>query len=98
MTLPRLRTLTIRHTGSGAEKVVEYLGMSGIPLRAIIHWPIAGEYLVSPKTGTIIGDRKSAERLRPWRLAEPDLAFLREEYRRARANAQLPIGRLLKCQ
>jgi hypothetical protein len=88
----------IRHQGSGAEKTVEYLGMAGVPLRAMIHWPIAGTYLVSPKTGTIIGDRKSAEKLRPWKLSEKDLVFLREEYRLKRAEAQMPVGRLLKCQ
>jgi hypothetical protein len=83
------RFFTIRHQGSGAEKRVEYLALTGIPLRAQIFWPIAGDYLVSPRTGTIIGNAKNAERLRPWKLTPQDLAFLRAEYRKARARALL---------
>lgn len=81
-----LRLLTIRHAQSGAEKIVEYLGMTGEPLRAQIFWPIAGDYLVSPRTGTIIGSSKNADKLRHWKVSQKDHAFLRQEYLRARAR------------
>lgn len=99
----RPRMITIRHSGSGAEKTVEYLGMMGVPLRAQIHWPIAGSYLIAPRTGTIVGERKNAERLRPWRVVPEDHAFLRQEYylARARVPQRAPRsgrdGELRKC-
>ncbi len=78
-----LRRLTLRNERSGAEKVVEYLGMSGEPLRAIIHWPIAGQYLVSPRSGALLG---TAEALRDWKLDAADHAFVKQERRLARAR------------
>ena len=88
----RSRTLTLIHGGSGAKKTVDYLGMAGIPLRAQVHWPIAGDYLVSPRTGTIVGSRQNADALRAWKVAPGDLFFLRQEYRIARARASLPVS------
>jgi len=93
--------IKLRHALSGAEKVVEYLGMTGEPLRAQIHWPIAGDYLIAPRSGTIIGSGKLAERLRPWRVVPEHQGFLRQEYRRARARVpQRPkrIEGLAKCR
>lgn len=94
----RTRMITLRHEGSGAEKVVEYLGTSGIPLRAQIHWPVAGDYLVSPKSGTIVGSRKNAGKLRAWKVIERDRAFLREEWRLARARAALSAPSLMSAR
>lgn len=94
----RPRMITLRHSLSGAEKIVEYLGMRGEPLRAQIHWPIAGTYLIAPRSGTILGPRKTAERLRPWKVTPADHAFLKEEWRQARARAQCSGERLSKCQ
>lgn len=85
----RPRRIVIVHTRSGAKKEVEYLGTAGLPLRAQIFWPIAGDYLVSPRTGTIVGGRKNAEKLRAWKVCRRDLAFIRSEYRLARARAAL---------
>lgn len=82
------RRLTFRHVKSGAEKVVEYLGMSGQPLRAQIHWPIAGDYLVAPRSGTIIGSKKNSEKLRHWKASEADHAFLKREWRLALARRE----------
>lgn len=79
-------------------KQVDYLGMAGVPLRAQIHWPIAGDYLVSPRSGTIVGDRKNAEALRHWQISGADGVFLKEEYRRVRAQAQEPEQKLAKCR
>ena len=93
-----LRRIVLRHQQSGAEKVVEYLGTAGCPLRAQIHWPIAGDYLVAPRSGTIVGSSKNAEKLRAWKVAPGDHAFLKQEWRLARARAQLPIQRLTKCR
>lgn len=95
-----LRRITLRHALSGAEKVVEYLGMAGEPLRAQIHWPIAGDYLVSPRSGTILGPLASSERLRPWKVVPADHAFLKQEWRQARARVpkRLPRTELAKCR
>jgi hypothetical protein len=82
----RLRLLTLRNIRSGAEKRVEYLGLGGIPLRAQIHWPIAGDYLVSLRTGTIISDKRHDDSLRAWRLSDVDRAFLTREARRFRGE------------
>jgi len=73
--------ITLVHQQSGARKVVQYLGMSGIPLRAQIFWPIAGDYLIAPKSGTLIGPRASADRLRHWKVCSADHALLKREYR-----------------
>ncbi|HMG12783.1 MAG TPA: hypothetical protein VK571_06395 [Gemmatimonadaceae bacterium] len=78
--------IKLRHALSGAEKIVEYLGMAGEPLRAQIHWPTAGDYLIAPRSGTILGSGSSAERLRLWRVVSEDHDFLKQEYRRARAR------------
>ena len=94
----RPRRITLQHQLSRATKVVEYLGMSGEPLRAQIHWPIAGSYLVAPRSGTILGPRKNAEALRHWKVCPTDHAFLKEEWRLARARAQLSAERLHKCR
>lgn len=93
-----IRRLTLVHAQSRAEKVVEYLGMSGEPLRAIIHWPIAGQYLVSPRSGTILG---SAEALRDWRLDAAGHAFVKQERRIARASVpKRPkrVEKIAKCR
>jgi hypothetical protein len=93
-----LRRLTLVHAQSQAKKVVEYLGMSGEPLRAIIHWPIAGQYLIAPRSGTILG---SAEALRHWKVTAQDHVFLKQEYRLARARVPLRPERvegLAKCR
>jgi len=82
-----MRQLVFRHTQSGAEKAVEYLGMAGEPLRAQIHWPIAGDYLVSPRSGTILGPVSNASKLRHWKVSDEGHAFLKQEYRLARARA-----------
>lgn len=84
-----MRQLVFRHMQSGAEKAVEYLGMAGEPLRAQIHWPIAGDYLVSPRSGTIIGSAPNASKLRHWKISDEGHAFLKQEYRRARARVPL---------
>lgn len=78
--------ITLIHQTSQAKKFVQYLGTSGIPLRAQIHWPIAGDYLLSPRTGTIIGNSSNAEALRHWKVSPEDHEFLRAEARRARAR------------
>lgn len=88
------RRITLRHELSGAEKIVEYLGMMGEPLRAQIHWPIAGDYLIAPRSGTILGPKTNAERLRPWKVIARDHAFLKQEWRLARARAQCSAGRI----
>lgn len=96
-----LRWLVFRHDQSGAERRVEYLGMAGEPLRAQIHWPIAGDYLVSPRSGTILGTGQSADKLRHWKISEADHAFLKQEYRLARARVPLRpkrIEELAKCR
>lgn len=95
-----LRRIKLVHTQSGAEKLVEYLGMSGEPLRAQIHWPIAGEYLVAPRSGTIIGSAKNAPALRLWKVSPADHAFLKQEYRLARARVPQRPERsgVVKCR
>jgi hypothetical protein len=99
---PRVpRCIKLRHALSGAEKVVEYLGMSGEPLRAQIHWPIAGDYLIAPRSGTILGSGQSAERLRHWRVVPEHQTFLKQEYRRARARVPQRPKRaegIVKCR
>ncbi len=92
------RLITLRHSLSGAEKIVEYLGMMGEPLRAQIHWPIAGDYLVAPRSGTILGTGKASERLRLWQVVPEDHEFLKREWRLARARAQCSGERIRKCQ
>jgi len=93
---PRPVFITLVHQQSGARKSVQYLGMAGIPLRAQIFWPIAGDYLVSPRSGTLLGPRKSAEALRHWKVSSPDHVFLKNEYRSARARLS-DAERLTKC-
>lgn len=88
----RLRRLTLMHAGSGATKEVEYLGMAGLPLRAQIWWPGAGEYLVSPRSGTLLGERSNAHRRRAWRLTESDRRFLISEWHLARARSPQSAG------
>lgn len=93
--------LTLIHQQSQAQKIVQYLGTSGIPLRAQIHWPIAGDYLLSPRTGTIIGNSSNAEALRHWKVSPEDHEFLKAEARRARASVpQRPLRGegLAKCR
>lgn len=97
-TQPKL--LTLVHQQSQAQKVVEYLGMLGEPLRAHIHWPIAGLYQIAPRSGTILGTAREGA-LRHWKISPEDHAFLRDEYRAARARipqrAQQMKG-LAKCR
>ena len=96
-----LRRLTLRHVLSGADKTVEYLGMAGEPLRAMVHWPIAGEYLIAPRSGTLLGPVKNAKALRLWKISPADHAFLKQEYRLARARVPLRPerrGELAKCR
>jgi|HubBroStandDraft_2_1064218.scaffolds.fasta_scaffold343282_2 hypothetical protein len=95
-----LRRITLIHQQSRAEKSVEYLGMSGEPLRALIHWPIAGQYLIAPRSGTILGSAKESETLRHWKVSAKDHAFLKQEYRLARARVPLRPERveLAKCR
>ncbi len=93
--------LTLVHQQSQAEKIVEYLGMRGSPLRALIHWPIAGEYEIAPRSGTILGPKKNAESLRHWKISAEGHAFLKDEYRIARARIpQRPrrVEALAKCR
>ncbi len=98
-TEPALRRLTLTHALSGAVKSVEYLGMRGLPLRAHIHWPIAGSYFIAPRTGTLIGSGPEASRLRHWRLSEEDWLFVKGEYRRAVERvAPPPLRGLSKCR
>lgn len=78
--------LTLVHAQSRAEKQVEYLGMIGSPLRAQIHWPIAGQYEVAPRSGTILGPKKNSEALRHWKISPEGHEFLKQEYRAARAR------------
>lgn len=92
------RMITLRHELSGAEKTVQYLGMMGEPLRAQIFWPIAGDYLIAPRSGTILGPKKTAERLRPWKVVPGDHAFIKQEWRLARARAQGSGDRIAKCR
>ncbi len=82
----RLRQLTLQHRGSGATKVVEYLGMTGLPIRAHVYWPGAGDYYVSPRTGALVTDRgkPSSGQRGSWQLSDPDLEFVRQEHRLAR--------------
>lgn len=91
----RLRRLTLTHSGSGATKEVEYLGMTGIPLRAQIWWPGAGDYLVSPRTGTLLGERANAHLRSAWKLSESDRRFLISEWHLARARSAQPTGNRL---
>ena len=93
---PRPVFITLVHQQSGARKSVQYLGMAGIPLRAQIFWPIAGDYLIAPRSGTLLGPRKSAEALRHWKVSSPDHVFLKNEYRAARARLSRNEG-LAKC-
>jgi hypothetical protein len=98
---PKPIFLTLIHQQSGARKVVQYLGTTGEPLRAQIHWPIAGDYLVSPRSGTIVGSSSNAEKLRHWKASPADHAFLKQEYRRAHARVpQRPLRSegLAKCR
>lgn len=83
---PRSTFLLFIHTLSGAEKSVQYLGMSGEPLRAQIFWPIAGDYLVAPRSGAILGSGAAAEKLRLWKASPEAHEFLKQEYRAARAR------------
>lgn len=92
--------LTLIHQQSQAEKIVQYLGMLGCPLRALIHWPIAGEYEVAPRSGTILGPKKTAEALRHWKASPEAHEFLKREYRAARARIPQRARRvkgLCKC-
>lgn len=77
----RVRHLTLRHVTSGATRRVEYLGTSGIPLRAQVHWPLAGDYFVNPVTGRLLGESRGARGARPWEIIEADRRFLELERR-----------------
>lgn len=87
------RCITLRHAGSGAEKVVEYVGMMGRPLRAQIFWPGGADYyLVAPLSGRLCGDgKKNALSRRQWQVIEADRRFLSQEWRLARARAEMPV-------
>lgn len=73
---PRVRLLTMRHETSGALRQVEYLGLLGVPLRVLVHWPLAGEYTVSPVTGRLLADPPHSRQRRPWRLVDADRVFI----------------------
>lgn len=82
----KLHLLVLRHEKSGAETSVEYLGMMGIPLRAQIWWPMAGDFLMSALTGRLLG----SEERRHWRVRDQDRGFLRQEWALARARSGQP--------
>ncbi len=92
--------LTLVHQQSQAQKIVEYLGMLGEPLRAHIHWPIAGLYQIAPRSGTILGTAHEGA-LRHWKLTPEDHAFLKQEYRTARARVPQRVHQMkgiCKCR
>ncbi len=87
----RTRFILLRHAGSGATKRVEYLGMTGRPLRAQIWWPGAGDYLVAPKSGLLCGQKSNADTRKLWQVIDADRAFLSAEWRLALARDRLPV-------
>lgn len=85
----RPRVITLRHTGSGAVKHVEYLGILGRKAQALIHWPIAGSYVVDLETGKLFGSAQDRiEQLRAWQVIDQDQAFLKSELDLARAKSE----------
>lgn len=89
----RLRKLTVRHTGSGAMKAVTYLGIGHddededrrdrFPsrLRAIVHWPLAGDYEIDLDTGLVLGLETQNRLGQGWKLVDADLDFVKEQRR-----------------
>jgi len=80
--------LTLVHGRGGAHRTVTYLGCMGSPLRVLIHWPLAGLYELSPRTGRLTGP----EKLRRWRLLRDELRAVRRACRDFLAERRIPIA------